>query len=368
MQLSPTLTRRQLAALGIALAFAPAAAALASEAPAAKSAASTAADADASADPQINLAEVTDDGKIVVTDGDGRVVELDAPAESVVTVYGLKYAYALGLADQVLNGANTNDFYQLLDPELPDRPFMMDSGGINVEVIADMEPDVFIHRTGNDDLFGQLTSLGIPCIALHMETVEEVKSTLAMLGVVFGREGRAAELASYFEGLMDDAAALTADIAEEDRPTAILMGLDLGKVAHGDMIQSVMMQTAGAVNLAADVQSSSIWPEVGVEQIFEWDPDYIFFENSNSRSYEVEDLYTDPTWANLKAVQNGNLYVVPSDLDSWEYPGVQVGLGTLWMAQVLHPELLSDEDFEAAATDFYQKVYGAELDRETLGF
>ncbi|MBQ6454123.1 MAG: hypothetical protein IJJ14_07180, partial [Coriobacteriales bacterium] len=76
----------------------------------------------------------------------------------------------------------------------------------------------------------------------------------------------------------------------------------------------------------------------------------------------------DPAWANLKAVQNGHVYVVPSDLDSWEYPCVQSGLGTIWMISKMYPDLISDAELENYVNEFYDFVYGVHFTRDELNY
>jgi iron complex transport system substrate-binding protein len=304
---------------------------------------------------------------VTVTDAANRTVTLTADVEGVVSVYGLQYVLALGFGDKVLNGSST-EFYNMVVPGLKDKPSIVSSGNISAEAIAGMKPDVFIHKSTATDLFDTLDTLGIPSIGIHMETVDEIVSTVDLLGTALGAEDRAKELEDYYVSLMDKAAELVSGVAEADRVTAILMGGTLGQVAHGAMLQSVMMETAGGINMAAGIQSENTWPVAGTEKIFEWNPDYIFIQNSIKGEYTLEDLQKDSTWAELQAIKNGHVYVVPSNLDSWEFPGLGSAIGTLWMASKMYPALYGDKELETDITQFYQKVYGMSLDRAALGY
>ncbi len=62
------------------------------------------------------------------------------------------------------------------------------------------------------------------------------------------------------------------------------MGSSIGKVADGSMLQGEMLERAGAINCAADMQATELWPTAGTEQIFKWNPEYIFITNSECRS------------------------------------------------------------------------------------
>ena len=303
---------------------------------------------------------------VTVTDAAGREVTLEQPVESILTVYGVKYVLALGLGDKLVNGSK-RPFELAVCPGLADG-VTFGSDQMNAETIASINPDVFIHKSSATKLMDALAELDINSIGIYMETPEEVVSTIELLGKALGAEERAAELVAYYQDLMAVGGKLTADIAQADKHTAILMGNSIGKVAPKTMLQSIMIEAAGGVNMAAGVEGEGAWPIVGVEQIFGWDPEFIFIMNSTSREYDAESLMADPAWAELTAVKNGNVYVVPSDLDSWEYPGMQSALGTIWMVSKMYPELLSDEELTGYVDSFYDFVYGVHFTREELNY
>ena len=303
---------------------------------------------------------------VTITDGAGREVTISQPVDTILTVYGAKYILALGLGDKMVS-KSTDPFTLAVCPSMADG-VQFGSDQMNAETIAQINPDVFIHAARATKLLDAAQELGIPSIGLYMETPDEVVATLEMLGKALGVEDHAAEVIRKYQNLMGYATQLTADVAEADRPTAILMGNTIGKVAHSSMLQSIMIETAGGVNLAADVEGEGTWPVVGVEQIFEWDPDFIFIMNSTARDYDAESIMADPAWADLKAVQAGHVYVVPSDLDSWEYPCVSSALGVLWMVNKMYPEKFTDTMLEQYVTNFYKDIYGVTFTREQLNY
>ncbi|WP_283170471.1 ABC transporter substrate-binding protein [Curtanaerobium respiraculi] len=301
-----------------------------------------------------------------ITDAGGRSVTIQEQPESILTVYGLKYVLALGLGDKVVNQSK-GAFELAVAPNMADGvPFGKDQ--MNAETIAQLEPDIFIHKAHADEMYDALDKLGIAGLGIQMETPDEVVATTELLGKALGVEDRADMLCDYYENLMGKGADLTKGIPDNQRPTAILMGNTIGKVANGSMLQSIMIEKAGGNNLAKDIESKETWPTVGTEQIFEWNPDYIFIMNSTARDYDAQSLLEDPAWQNIKAVQNGNVYVVPSDIDSWEYPSLESALGTLWMTHIMFPDKLGDAEFEAAVDDFYQTVYNVSFTREQLNY
>ena len=134
------------------------------------------------------------------------------------------------------------------------------------------------------------------------------------------------------------------------------------------MLQGLMLEKAGAVNCAAEMEQTELWPTAGVEQIFAWDPEYIFITNSESAVYGVEDLLQDPAWQEVKAVKNKNVYMMPAEQDSWEFPGVVSTLGIDYMMHVMHPKLLDEQTLEDHVDAFYELSYGRTFTRDELGY
>ena len=60
--------------------------------------------------------------------------------------------------------------------------------------------------------------------------------------------------------------------------------------------------------------------------------------------------------------------MIPSELDSWEFPGVISALGIDYMMSVMYPDLLSESDLENNVTAFYELAYGKAYSREELGY
>jgi len=97
-------------------------------------------------------------------------------------------------------------------------------------------------------------------------------------------------------------------------------------------------------------------------------PDYIFITNSQSATYTVEDILSDPAWSALKAVKNKHVYVMPATIDSWEFPGIVSALGTDYMIRTMYPDIMTDAELVDAVNAFYELSYGIALSRNELGY
>ena len=124
-------------------------------------------------------------------------------------------------------------------------------------------------------------------------------------------------------------------------------------------MQTRLVEMAGGAVAWQDVQASSGWTIVTIEQIAAWDPDVILIVAYNDDpSAIVATLKEDAQWKTLRAVQNGKLYGFPKDLYSWDQPDTRWVLGLQWLATVLYPERLKPETLMPAVQEFYQFAYG----------
>lgn len=308
-----------------------------------------------------------------VKDQVGREVEIKEAPTKVSTVYAVAITYmtAMGVDDLLVNkngGIKSPCIYDYVAPEVVNLP-VAGSKQPDLEKLASLGTNFYIGRGRDTATLDAVTNMGVSAIGINPETVEEVFATYDLLGQVFGIEERAEELKATYKAITDKAAALVADIPADKRKTAIVMGSDIGNVANGAMLQSYLITTAGGINPAVEIKTNELWPLVGVEQIFNWNPDFIFVTSNGATNYTVEDILKDKNWAGVSAVQNGKVLKTPSSLESWELPGPSSALGTLWMVRQMYPDVYSDADFQKDVEDYYAVLYpGNTFTCELLGY
>ena len=125
--------------------------------------------------------------------------------------------------------------------------------------------------------------------------------------------------------------------------------------AGNAMYQSDMIRLAGGVNVAAEIEDS-YWVEISYEQLLTWNPEYIIL--ASDAAYTVEDVLADPNLADCAAVVSGHVYQLPSKAEAWDSPVPSGILGALWLANVLHADLLTDDDYAAKVDEYYETFYG----------
>lgn len=319
------------------------------------------------ASPEPSASEPAQSGPVTVTDQAGREVTLDAPAEKIVSCYYLVTAslLTLGQKDKIVGiemKANSRELYKLCAPEFLDLPGVGSGKETNIEAIAALEPDLVLLPKKQLEAAETLAGLGIPTAVVEPETYEAFNGLIAMLGALCGCEEEAGALTAYYDSVVERVTALTKDV---ERPAVYLAGeASYLRTCAGGMYQREMIEMAGGTCVSQDIEGRS-WADVSAEQLAAWDPEVIF--SVSYAEYALEDIRKDAALSGLRAVKGDKLYTVPSEIEAWDYPQPSSILGLLWMAHILHPELVSREEYVQEAQDFYQTYFGLEVTEEQLG-
>ena len=120
------------------------------------------------------------------------------------------------------------------------------------------------------------------------------------------------------------------------------------------MYQSDMISLAGGNNAACEIEDT-YWVEISYEQLLTWNPDYIIL--ASDASYTTEDVINDPNLKDCKAVKNGNVYQIPDKAEAWDSPVPAGILGSLWLSNILHGDLVTDEYCSEKIDEFYETYY-----------
>lgn len=301
---------------------------------------------------------------IQVTDQIGRTVTLERPAEKAVSTYYLVTASMLtmGLKDKIVGvemKANSRGLYQLAAPELIELPGVGSGKEINVEAIASLEPDVVFLPKKQKDAADVLEGLGIPSIVVDPETYEKFNELISIIGKVCGNQDKANELISYYDGVVSEVSSATANV---DTPSVYIAGdSSILHTCGGGMYQREMVEIAGGECVSAPLEGSS-WTDISLEQLLEWDPEYIFVVSY--AEYAIEDLLKDETLKDLRAIKENKVYMIPSKIEAWDYPQPSSVLGLYWMAGILHPDIIEEDRYIKEAASFYKNYYAIDVTDE----
>ena len=254
---------------------------------------------------------------------------------------------------------------------------------ISFEALAEVRPDLVILRAGDTTVgrdrkkvsrtIESIEGLGFPLLVLYSPSwfrssdLRSIKTEAALLGEVFGMKEKALSLAEFLTQTEDMIRERTSDIAEENKPSVLLLGLrpDVRKKggagsAHGtDSPESFIIENI--VNARNAFRGKGSGVPLSAEQIYACDPDIIILPTANGY-HPARELYEAPYYkslAELRAVKEKRVYALPwapmNASRRIEYP-----LEMLIIAKAAYPERFSDVCVYDFALDFYQKVYGVD--------
>ena len=294
---------------------------------------------------------------ISVTDHAGRDVVIEQEPRRIVSCYYITSSLlmALDLDDKMVGIEDNPDYrpiYALSAPGLLELPWVGTAKVLDVEGCAALEPDLVILPLRLKDSAGILEELGIDVLLVNPESQELLVEMIQMVGTATNTRKTADDLIAFLEEQEEN---LTQRLAGVDRPGVYLAGNSSLLSTAGDaMYQSDMIRLAGGRNVAAEIPDT-YWAEIDYEQLLVWNPEYIIL--ASSAKYTPEDVLCDPNLAACSAVVNGNVYQIPADAESWDSPVPGSVLGAIWLANVLHPEQLTDTDCTAVMDTYYETFY-----------
>lgn len=306
-----------------------------------------------------------------VVDGAGRI--LDIPEEpgkaTIASVYAVSVPFieALGLGERVLAINVKSNFWKEADPALSDAG-TVGRGTVDLEALATFHPTVLIHRSNDNETVEAVERINIPVLCITVEDMDDIIKTLTMMGRYFGAEERAAEVINWMDEKFQMIDSIVADIPEAERKTVLVLGGESGRIAADDMLQAWMAEKAGGKYVAVNTANNRNWVNVGVEQVFTWNPEFIFSTSSTPLDYSIEELLADSAWSAVEAVRDENFYQIPAKLDSWDIPGVSCVIGTMYMLHKMYPEHFSIQQLEQEVAEYYTFMFGKTFDASYLGY
>jgi len=310
-------------------------------------------------------------GENQVLDGAGRI--LDIPAEpgkaTIASVYAVSVPFieALGLGERVLAINVKSNFWKEADPALADAG-SVGRGAVDLEALAAFNPSVLIHRSNDSETVEAVQRINIPVLCITVEDMADITDTLTMMGRYFGAEDRAVEVIKWMDGKFRMIDEIAAQIPEAERKTVLVLGGESGRIAADDMLQAWMAEKAGGIYVAENTANNRNWVNVGVEQVFTWNPDFIFSTSSTPLDYSIEELLADDAWSAVEAVKDAHFYQIPAKLDSWDIPGVSCVIGTMYMLHKMYPDYFSQQQLEQEVAEYYEFMFGKTFDAAYLGY
>ena len=246
-----------------------------------------------------------------IVDVMGNEVTLEGPATRLVGTHNptMNMAVILGGGGKYIAGFGNKEMadvlYSYVYTELKDDVIQIGKGKhVNYETVLPTGADLAILPERFAYMVEEFAAIDIPAIVIltSKESYDTIRDALTLVGQATGEEARAAEIIAYFDGVINKLEERTASVTE--KPSVMFLGSsNMYSVAPGAMIQSDIMETAGAVNAVTGVDVQGAFADVSAEEIVGWNPDIIWVPEY--ADYTVEDVLNAHVIQSITAVQNG---------------------------------------------------------------
>ena len=236
------------------------------------------------------------------------------------------------------------------------------------EKILSCNPDIVISEYEDVDKSNALQEqLGVPVITLKTGGKgvfdDGFYGSMELLGKIFGKEEKAAELVKFVQEEAAEITARTANIAEEDKPGVYICGLgNWGTTDHLMTAENyVSFQIANVKNVLSGTGTQGVQP-IEEEKFLSLGEDMDILIMDAAAVKNIAPLYQeDPTiFDTCKAWQNGEVYLEMAY--NAYYTNFEIALINTWfIAKTVYPEAFADIDLVAKTNEVTQKFFGMDL-------
>jgi len=279
----------------------------------------------------------TSSGKITLTDGLGREVKLDAPAQRVVSLApsNTEILFALGAGSQVVGRDELSDY--------PKEAKTISSvggsmGDFSKEAILALKPDLVLASELNPpDLVASLEKLGLTVYFIsNPKTFEDLYKNLEIVAQLTGHEKEASALNKSLQARVS---AVDEKIMPLSYRPIVFFELDATDplapwtAGPGTFIDQLIAR-AGGINIGSQLKGD--WAQISSENLVVANPQIILLGDA-LYGVTIESVKARPGWDVISAVKNDAMY--PFNPDTASRPGPRLVDALEEMAKLLHPEL-----------------------------
>ena len=291
-----------------------------------------------------------------------RIVTLPVPSAATVTAIDGGGNSLVGMHELSMKAIKEGILGEMY-PELLNVSVVL--GGYhepNIEQLVQLEPDVVIQWTWETDSIAAMEALSIPVVTIDYGDQPKGEECIRITGEMLGKEDIAEEMIRVHHEVIAEIFSKTAQIA--DRPRATYMwSVEPLSCAHAKNYNQFYIDLTGAINVAEKIPARG----VNMEQIYVWDPEFIYISNF-CPTWPMELLNNTiegQDWSYVSAVKNGNVYKVPLGGYRWDPPNHESPLMWKWMANIHHPDVFQ-YDIRNEIKQYYLSFYDYEVSEEQI--
>lgn len=309
----------------------------------------------------------------VVLDSDGKKVQIPDDVQRATPIIGafVQVSAMLGNEDKIISGATKlPPLMGKIFPKIRTNANQSGLLGSSVETLIASKTQVVFGPVGmmfDENAKKQLEAAGIAVVKIDkFSTTEQIKQSVSKIAEIFGTQSisKAKEFNAYF----DENIKFIRDRANtiQSKKRVLVLNFNSGNFStiSANDIGAEYISIAGGINLSSELNKDDfkISKTINEEQVIIFNPD-IIITNSNQSQKQI---LKNPSFKNLKAIQNKQVFVVPSGVYLWSVRSAEGALQPLWLAKVLYPNTFEDLDLEQKTKEFYEKFYNYKLNAKEL--
>ncbi|OBA03831.1 iron-hydroxamate ABC transporter substrate-binding protein [Paenibacillus polymyxa] len=214
---------------------------------------------------------------------------------------------------------------------------------VDLEKITMLKPDVVLGSYPmNEKDIPAIEGIGSQLLLTGANSVQDIQSQITLFGQLLQKQAQAAKLNQQID---QQVAKLQQETASASKPKVLLVyGAPATYMAAlPNSLGGNILEVAGGSNIAADfpgLQNFPQYAQLNTERILQANPDYIFImTHGNTEEVKaafIKEMQENAAWNGIRAVQNNQVEVLPSDLFGTN-PGTRVTKALDLMHQKLYP-------------------------------
>lgn len=320
--------------------------------------------------------KVNADTSRVITDMAGREITIPKSIEKAGGLGPVDSIFIYTINPDKLMGWNfpLNDYEkEYILPKYQELEAYGMSKNLNTEAIIKVGPDIMIMSGGLNDATIESANnlqekLGIPVVVIDGEITNSAK-TYTFLGKILNEEAKTKEISEYISRIFD--AVDNLDINDKDKVRVYYgNGANSLNTAPKGTTAAILFDIVKAENIIPDAGTKGR-VDISLEQIISYNPDIMIINGEPIQQLTgkmaVEKIMNDSDYANITAVKNSNVYVIPKSPFSWfDRPsGPNRIIGIPWLSELVYPNHFNF-DIMKEVKEFYNLFYHVELSDEEV--
>jgi iron complex transport system substrate-binding protein len=304
-------------------------------------------------------------GRFVI-DMDGRRVLIPQKVQRVITAGGTPavnaFIFAIGKKETIRNGLPLTTrgkrwkYQTVFAPSLANQPVVSASEASvwtpNLEALTTLSHDlIFVDSKLTARM---LEKKGFTVISLTWRDPDCVRKTMVLMGEIFDQRARAREFEHYYQQVLSRVSLQVATVPKEKRPYVLYFRMNPMTLTMPSTARHLITLAGGRYGAKGLLPENSAF---SLEHLIAWDPDILLV----GVPAEVERVYRDSRYSQLKAVRNRKVYVVPVGAHPWTNYTPEQALAVLWLAKLLYPERFEHLTIADEMKYFYRRFFGYQL-------